>query len=78
MDTGNANRGPLLLIAGEHDHTVPPAITRGTFKLYHRSPAVTELKEIPNRGHSLTIDKGWRDVATTALDWVKAKTSGSV
>ena len=73
VDTANANRGPLLLIAGEHDHTVPPAITRGTLKLYHRSPAVTELKEIPKRGHSLTIDKGWRDVAQTAVDWLNAK-----
>ena len=74
VDTGNANRGPLLLIAGEHDHTAPPAITRGTLKLYHRSTAVTELKEIPNRGHSLTIDKGWREVAAIALDWLKTKT----
>ena len=73
VDTGNANRGPLLLIAGEHDHTAPPAITRGMLKLYHRSPAVTELKEIPNRGHSLTIDKGWREVATVALDWLKTR-----
>lgn len=74
VDTANANRGPLLLIAGEHDHTAPPAITRGTLKLYHRSPAITELREIPNRGHSLTIDKGWRDVATTALEWLKSRT----
>ena len=73
VDTANANRGPLLLIAGEHDHTVPPAITRATLKLYQRSPAITELKQIANRGHSLTIDKGWREVAQTALDWLKAR-----
>jgi hypothetical protein len=32
---------------------------------------VTEFAEIPNRGHSLTIDSGWREVAQTALDFVK-------
>ena len=74
VETANATRGPLLLIAGENDHTAPSAITRGTLKLYHRSPAITELKEIPKRGHSLTIDKGWRDVATTALEWLKSRT----
>lgn len=66
---------PLLLIVGEHDHTVPPAITHGTLKLYRRSPALTELKQMPNRGHSLTMDKGWREVAETALSWLRAKAS---
>jgi non-heme chloroperoxidase len=75
VDTANATRGPLLLIAGEHDHTVPPAITHATLKLYHRSPAITEMKVMPNRGHSLTIDKGWREVADTVLSWLKAKAS---
>ena len=68
-----ARAHPEKAVAGEHDHTVPPAITRGTLKLYHRSLAVTELKEIPNHGHSLTIDKGWREGATVALDWLKGK-----
>jgi non-heme chloroperoxidase len=69
--TRNAARGPLLLIAGEKDHTVPPAITRSTFRLYRKSPAVTEMKEIAGRGHSLTIDSGWHDVARTSLDWLR-------
>ena len=71
VDTVNATRGPLLLIAGERDHTVPPVITRATLKQYRKSPAVTELKEIPGRGHSLTIDSGWRGVADTALAWLR-------
>lgn len=71
VDTRNATRGPLLLIAGEKDHTVPPVITRATLKQYRRSAAVTDLKVIPGRGHSLTIDSGWREVADTTLTWLR-------
>ena len=70
VDTANADRGPLLLVAGGRDHTVPPAITRGTLKQYQNSAAITELKEFPDRGHSLTIDSGWRAVADSSLDWL--------
>ena len=73
VDTGNATRGPLLLIAGEKDHIVPPVVTRATLKQYRHSAAVTELKEIRGRGHSLTIDSGWREVANTALAWLKQR-----
>ena len=65
--------GPLLLIAGEKDHIVPPVVTRATLKQYRRSPAVTELKQIAGRGHSLCIDSGWREVADTALGWLKQR-----
>jgi non-heme chloroperoxidase len=71
VDTGNAERGPLLLIAGGRDRTVPPAITKGTLKRYRKSTAVTELKEFPDRGHSLTIDSGWREIAESCLGWLK-------
>ena len=71
VETGNAERGPLLLIAGEKDHTVPPAITRATLKQYRSSKAVTDFKELAGRGHSLTIDSGWRDVASAGLSWLK-------
>src|SRR6266704_2775123 len=67
VDTGNKTRGPLLLIAGGRDHTVPAAITRSTRKLYHKSPAVTDFREFPDRGHSLTIDNGWHEIAQEAL-----------
>jgi pimeloyl-ACP methyl ester carboxylesterase len=70
VDTGNKTRGPLLLIAGGHDHTVPASIVRSTRKLYHKSPAVTDLREFNDRGHSLTIDHGWHEIADEVLNWL--------
>jgi pimeloyl-ACP methyl ester carboxylesterase len=71
VDPENPDRGPLLIIDGEKDHTVPWAIANASFKRQQRNPGVTEIKKIPNRGHALTIDSGWREVAQTALDFVK-------
>ena len=71
VDTKNPDRGPLLIIDGEKDHTVPLAIANASYKRQKRNPGVTEITKIPNRGHSLTIDDGWREVAQTALDFVK-------
>jgi non-heme chloroperoxidase len=71
VDTKNPKRGPLLIISGEKDHTVPWAIANASFKKQERNAAVTEIVEIPDRGHALTIDKGWRKVAETALAFVK-------
>jgi pimeloyl-ACP methyl ester carboxylesterase len=71
VDTKNPDRGPLLIIDGETDHTVPWAIANAAYKKQKRNPGVTEIVQLPNRGHSLTIDHGWRDVAQTALDFVK-------
>jgi pimeloyl-ACP methyl ester carboxylesterase len=71
VNTDNEERGPLLLISGTKDHTVPDKVTRSTLKQYRDSPAVTELKQFEGRGHSLTIDGGWRDVANAVLDWLK-------
>ena len=70
VDTANSARGPLLLIMGGRDHTVPEAITKSTLKQYRGSDAVTELAEFPDRGHSLTIDSGWRAVAGECLSWL--------
>jgi len=70
VNTGNKTRGPLLITAGGKDHTVPHAISTATRRLYHKSPAITDLREFPDRGHSLTIDHGWREVAQVALDWL--------
>jgi len=69
VDT-EAVRGPLLLVMGGKDHTVPEAITKSTLKQYRHSDAVTDIKEFPDRAHSLTIDHGWRDVADTSLAWL--------
>jgi non-heme chloroperoxidase len=71
VDTANPDRGPLLLMSGERDHTVPPAISRAEFKRQQHNPGVTEFAEIAGRGHSLTIDDGWAEVAGTALEFVK-------
>jgi pimeloyl-ACP methyl ester carboxylesterase len=70
VDTENSERGPLLLIMGGRDHTVPEAITKSTLKQYRGSGAVTDLIEFPDRGHSLTIDHGWRAVADECLSWL--------
>ena len=61
------------MTAGGKDHTVPAAITTSTRKLYHKSPAITDFIEFPDRGHSLTIDRGWREVAQAALDWLRQR-----
>jgi len=71
VNTTSQDRGPLLIIEGEKDHTVPWAIANAAYKRQRRNPGVTEIVKIPNRGHSLTIDHGWPEVAQTALDFVK-------
>jgi non-heme chloroperoxidase len=71
VDTENDNRGPLLIVSGEKDHTVPRAISDAAYKRQSRNTGVTEFIEIPGRGHALTIDSGWREVAETALTFVK-------
>jgi pimeloyl-ACP methyl ester carboxylesterase len=71
VETKNRDRGPLLILDGEKDHTVPWAIAHAAYKRQKRNPSVTEIKQMPNRGHSLTIDHGWQEVAQAALDFVK-------
>jgi non-heme chloroperoxidase len=71
VDTKNPDRGPLLIIDGEMDNTVPWAIANASYKRQKRNPDVTEITQIPGRGHSLTIDHGWREVADTALSFLK-------
>lgn len=70
VDTRNPDRGPLLIISGEYDNTVPWAIAHASFKQQEKNPHVTEIKEIPDRGHSLTIDHGWREVAEVAYAFI--------
>lgn len=71
VDSRNPDRGPLLIISGEKDNTVPWKIANASYKRQRRNEGVTEIVEIPNRGHALTIDSGWREVADTALAFVK-------
>jgi non-heme chloroperoxidase len=71
VNSKNPERGPLLIISGEQDHTVPWAIANASYKKQKRNESVTEIVEIPGRGHALTIDAGWREVCDTALAFVK-------
>jgi non-heme chloroperoxidase len=71
VNSKNPDRGPLLIISGEKDHTVPPAIANASYKKQKRNKGVTEIQEIAGRGHALTIDNGWREVADTALGFVQ-------
>ena len=71
VNSKNPDRGPLLIISGEKDHTVPRAIANASYKKQKRNEGVTEIAEIPGRGHALTIDSGWREVADTALAFVR-------
>ena len=73
VNRANAKRGPLLLISGLADNTVPPVLVKSTLRAYGKSPAVTEYKEFANRGHSLTIDSGWKELADYILHWLKGK-----
>jgi pimeloyl-ACP methyl ester carboxylesterase len=70
VDTKNPERGPLLIISADHDHTVPWAIANASYKKQKRNPNVTEIAKLEGRGHALTIDAGWREVADTALAFV--------
>jgi non-heme chloroperoxidase len=72
VDSKSPDRGPLLIISGEKDHTVPRAIANASFKKQKKNNgAVTEIVEMSGRGHALTIDSGWREVAETALEFVR-------
>jgi len=71
VDSKNPDRGPLLIMSGEKDHTVPWAIANASYKKQKRNQSTTEIVEMSGRGHALTIDSGWREVADTALAFVQ-------
>jgi pimeloyl-ACP methyl ester carboxylesterase len=71
VDARNSERGPLLIVSSDQDHTVPPAIAKASFKKEKKNPGVTEYVELEGRGHALTIDGGWREVADIALAFVQ-------
>ena len=71
----NPKRGPMLVISADSDHTVPWAIANASYKKQKRNKSVTEIVKMPGRGHSLTIDAGWQEVAEKALEFVKRFTS---
>jgi alpha-beta hydrolase superfamily lysophospholipase len=71
VDTRRAERAPLLIISGGADRTVPDSVSRAAYKLYGKSAAVTEFRQFPDRGHSLTVDSGWPEVADAVLEWLR-------
>ena len=71
VDTLNQERGPLLIVSGQKDHTVPWAIANASYRQQQANPGLTEIVQMPGRGHSLVIDGGWREVADTALAFVR-------
>ncbi len=71
VDTKNPKRGPMLIVSGDRDHTVPWAIANAAYKKQKHNDGVTEIVKMDGRGHALTIDSGWRDVAQTALGFVQ-------
>jgi len=70
VDTRKADRAPLLIVSGGVDRTIPDSLTQAAYRQYAKSSAVTEFRQFPDRGHSLTVDSGWREVADAALDWL--------
>jgi alpha-beta hydrolase superfamily lysophospholipase len=74
VDARNSARGPLLLVSGQKDHAVPDSVTHATSRQYRHSTAITDLRQAASRGHSLTIDSGWREIAGTVLDWLLIQT----
>lgn len=71
VDTHKSDRGPLLIIGGGKDHTVPEVVAKAAHKLYAGSSAVTDYHAFPDRGHSLVIDHGWREIADYTLAWLQ-------
>jgi len=71
VDTTNPQRGPMLIISADSDHTVPFAMSNAAYKRQKRNEGVTEMVKMEGRGHSLTIDAGWREVAEKALEFIK-------
>ena len=70
VNTDTPDRGPLLIISGEMDNTVPWAVANAAYKQQKKNPGITEIVEIGGRGHTLIVDSGWREVAEKALSFV--------
>jgi alpha-beta hydrolase superfamily lysophospholipase len=73
VEVNNGHRGPLLIIAASEDHTVPASSSKASFKRYDKSASVTEFREFAGRGHSITLDHGWEEVADAVLAWIAEK-----
>ena len=63
------DRAPLLIVGAGCDHISPLAVNRSIAKLQRRSPAYTELRELPDRTHWMAGEQGWQEIADLAVDW---------
>lgn len=73
VDYNNNTRGPLLLIAGSEDHTVPAKVTKSNYGKYKHSSSVTDFKEFSGRSHSIIFQDGWQEVADYIQGWLIEK-----
>jgi len=71
VNSKNPERGPMLIVSGAEDHTVPWAISNSAYKKQRKNEGVTEIVSVEGRGHALTIDSGWREVCDLSLAFVK-------
>ncbi|MEM7142266.1 MAG: alpha/beta hydrolase [Actinomycetota bacterium] len=78
VDTRHEDRGPLLIVSGTADHTVPPSVANGAFTKQSKNAAVTELVEIDGAGHSLVIDHRWEEVAAATTAFLERTVPASV
>lgn len=72
----DADRAPLLFIAGGRDHIMPASVNRSNAKHYKKSPAVTEIFEFEGRDHWTCAAPGWEAVADHALEWALRHAGG--
>ncbi|WP_245771087.1 alpha/beta hydrolase [Actinacidiphila guanduensis] len=73
VDTKNGDRGPLLIVGGGKDHTVPEVVAEAAYKLYADAEATTDYKSFPDRGHSLVFDHGWKEICQFTLAWLESQ-----
>lgn len=71
VDYAKPDRAPLLIVTGEIDHVVPPAIGEAILKKYKAtgSPSTVDYREFPGRTHRIVSQDGWEEVADFALEW---------
>lgn len=71
VNFNNADRAPLLLIAGTEDHLVPVSMNKSNYAKYKGSAAQTDFKEFTGRTHWIIAQDGWEEVAEYIADWLE-------
>jgi pimeloyl-ACP methyl ester carboxylesterase len=68
VDFTRDDRAPMLSIAFEQDHIVPPKAARHNVEKYSNPKVITAFKEFPGRPH-FPGAPGWEEVADYAIEW---------